>query len=435
MSSLRARLLVAVGLVVVTAVAAVGYFSSRVARNTFIELQTVVEETTVNEDGTPGQVERTVTRDYRSVDEVEAEVPGWTDPDGTERRFTPERVFMRPLNRALFVGVVLAGALALAGTGLLAHRMLSPVRELTRAAGRLAEGDLSQRVPVTSKDELGQLAAAFNSMVDGLDRLERSRRELLHDVAHELRTPLTSLRCQIEALQDGLLAPDDEALASLHEETVHLARLVDDLRDLSLATAGRLHLEPEPLDLRAEAERAARFAASARPAGDRAASIEIEVPDDLTVTADPGRLQQVLRNLLVNALRHAPAEGAVRVSARTLESMEGETARVEVTVADDGPGIDPEHLPHLFDRFYRTDPSRSRATGGAGLGLAIVKHLVEAHGGHAWAENAPPDKGKTGAIFRFTLPGPSAAGTTPPAPPAQAPRSATQRPKRGVAKV
>lgn len=405
MRSLRTRLLVAVGLVVLAAVAAVGYFSSRVARNTFVELQTVVEEATVAEDGTRGQVERTVTRDYRTLDEVEREVPGWTDPDGTERRFTPERVFMRPLNRALFVGVVLAGTLALAGTGLLAHRMLSPVRELTRAAGRLAEGDLSHRVPVTSKDELGDLAVAFNSMIDGLDRLERSRRELLHDVAHELRTPLTSLRCQIEALQDGLLAPDGEILASLHDETVHLAGLVDDLRDLSLTTAGRLRLEPEVLDLRTEAERAARFAASARPAGDRdTAAIESVVPAGLTVTADPGRLQQVLRNLLVNALRHTSAEGTVRISARALESAEGEPARVEVTVADDGPGIDPEHLPHLFDRFYRTDPSRSRATGGAGLGLAIVKNLVEAHGGRAWAENAPPEKGKTGARFRFTLP-------------------------------
>ena len=405
MRSLRVRLLVTVGLVVLSAVAAVGYFSSRVARSTFVELQTVVEEATVNEDGSPGRVERTVTRDYRTLDEVEREVPGWTDPDGTARRFTPERVFMRPLNRALLVGAVLAGALALAGTGLLAHRMLSPVHELTRAAGRLAEGDLSHRVPVTSKDELGQLAVAFNSMIDGLDRLERSRRELLHDVAHELRTPLTSLRCQIEALQDGLLEADDEALASLHEEAVHLSRLVDDLRDLSLATAGRLHLEPQPLDLRAEAERAARFAASARPAGDRdTAAIEIAVPAGLTVTADPGRLQQVLRNLLVNALSHTPAEGTIQVGARALEPTDEEPARVEVTVADDGPGIDPEHLPHLFDRFYRTDPSRSRATGGAGLGLAIVKNLVEAHGGRAWAENASADEGKTGARFRFTLP-------------------------------
>jgi signal transduction histidine kinase len=297
--------------------------------------------------------------------------------------------------------VLLAGVLALAGTGLLAHRMLAPVRHLTRAAGRLAEGDLSHRVPVTTKDELGQLAVSFNSMIDGLDRLERSRRELLHDVAHELRTPLTSLRCQIEALQDGLLAPDAEALESLHEETAHLGRLVDDLRDLSLATAGRLHLEREELDLREEAERAARASRSGVEGGTAGIEvpIEVEVPSGLAVTADPGRLQQVLRNLLVNALRHTPAGGSVRILA---EPMEG--GRVEITVADDGPGIDPEHLPHLFDRFYRTDPSRSRATGGAGLGLAIVKNLVEAHGGHVWAENAAQGSGKTGAVFRFTLP-------------------------------
>jgi signal transduction histidine kinase len=307
---------------------------------------------------------------------------------------------MGPLNKTLFVGVLLAGVLALAGTGLLAHRMLAPVRHLTRAAGRLAEGDLSHRVPVTTKDELGQLAVSFNSMIDGLDRLERSRRELLHDVAHELRTPLTSLRCQIEALQDGLLAPDAEALESLHEETAHLGRLVDDLRDLSLATAGRLHLEREELDLREEAARAARATRSGTE--EETAEIEVEIASGLTVTADPGRLQQVLRNLLVNALRHTPAGGSVRVSARRLEAADD--GRVEITVADDGPGIDPEHLPHLFDRFYRTDPSRSRTTGGAGLGLAIVKYLVEAHGGHVWAENAAQGSGKTGAVFRFTLP-------------------------------
>jgi two-component system, OmpR family, sensor histidine kinase BaeS len=389
--SLRARLLLAVGLVVVAAVAAVGYFSSRAARSAFVELQTVEEETVVSEDGTGEEVKRTVTRDYRSLDELEDELQPWTDPDGTERRF------MRPLNRSLVFGVLLAGALALAGTALLAHRMLAPVRLLTRAAGRLAEGDLSHRVPVTSEDELGRLAVAFNSMIDGLDRLERSRRELLHDVAHELRTPLTSLRCQIEALQDGLLDPGAEALASLHEETVHLGRLVDDLRDLSLATAGRLRLEIEPLDLREEAERAARAARSGTE--EEAAGIEVNVPAGLTVTADPERLQQVLRNLLVNALHHAPAGGAVRVVA---EPAEG--ARVQIAVADDGPGIAPEHLPHLFDRFYRTDPSRSRTTGGAGLGLAIVKNLVEAHGGNVWAENAAPGSSKTGAVFRFTLP-------------------------------
>lgn len=384
--SLRARLLLAVGLVVVAAVVGVGLYSSYMARLAFtaVEVEEVVEVRRP-EGGPP---ERSRVRTERWVPLAEA---GIEDPASRETRF------MATVNRAIVGGVVLAGVLALAGTALLANRILRPVRDLTRAAGRLAEGNLGERVPVAARDEIGRLAAAFNAMAEGLERMDRSRRELVHDVAHELRTPLTSLRCQIEALEDGLARPDAPALASLREEVTLLARLVDDLQDLTLAAAGRLTLEPSRLDLAAEVRKAVHSVAVA----DGGARLEIEVPDGLEAVADPGRLQQILRNLLANALRHTPSGAAVRITARRQDG-----GAVEVAVEDEGPGIPAEHLPHLFDRFYRTDPSRTRTTGGAGLGLAIVKQLVEAHGGQVGVESAtgaPGGRSRRGSRFWFTL--------------------------------
>lgn len=304
-----------------------------------------------------------------------------------------EKIFARSVNRWLLLGAGIAGALALALMAALSRRILGPVEELTAAARRMESGDREARVAVRSKDEVGRLAAAFNSMAESVRRTEELRRGMVSDVAHELRTPLTNMRCQLEALQDGLVPLDAAAIDSLHEESVLLGRLVEDLQELALAEAGKLSLALEDVALSGIAERAL---AAVRPqAASRGVGLKAQIDAGLApVRADPERLGQILRNLLTNAIAHTPAGGEITLTATTRNSG------VEVAVADTGSGIAAEHLPHVFERFYRTDPSRSRASGGAGLGLSIVRQLVEAHGGAVRVES---ELGK-GATFRFTLP-------------------------------
>jgi len=205
-------------------------------------------------------------------------------------------------------------------------------------------------------------------------------------VTHELRTPLTAIRCKIEALQDGLMQADAESLAALHVNVLHLGRIVDDLQEISLAEAGELRLECRPLDLAQEV--AALLASLAYE------RVESEVGDLPRVLADQARLHQVLINLLDNALTHSPPGGRVRVAALELEGA------LEVSVHDQGPGIDAADLPHVFERFYRGDPARNRSTGGVGLGLAIARKLVEAQGGAIRVESEPG----RGTTVHFTLP-------------------------------
>jgi signal transduction histidine kinase len=303
----------------------------------------------------------------------------------------PEPRFVATVNRWLLLSALAAVALALALALPLSRRILGPVQAITAAARRMEAGDLTQRVPAQSADEIGDLGRAFNAMADAVARSESLRRALVTDVAHELRTPLTNLRCQIEAVQDGLQEPDAATLRSLHEETLLLSRLVGDLQDLALAESGQLPLHRAPVPL-AEAVDAAL--AAIRPiAAARGITLQADV-SPLIVEADRERLAQVLRNLLANALTHTPDGGTVRVSGRA------SGAQAAVEVADSGEGIAAEHLPHVFDRFYRSDPSRARSTGGAGLGLAIVRQLVEAHGGRVSVASAPG----SGARFTFTLP-------------------------------
>ncbi|HSF39168.1 MAG TPA: ATP-binding protein, partial [Thermoanaerobaculia bacterium] len=263
---------------------------------------------------------------------------------------------------------------------------------LTAAA---RSGDPDRRVEVPpGRDEIGELARAWNDLADRRATAERLRRNLVSDVAHELRSPLTNVRCQLEAIQDGLVRPEPAVIESLHEEALLLERLIDDLQDLALAEAGQLSLERRPLDVAEEVGQAVQ--ALAPRTAERGLRVEVDVPADLPrADADPRRVAQILRNLLGNAVTHTPPGGAVRVRARAAESG------VEVTVEDTGPGIPPEHLPFLFERFYRADASRSRETGGAGLGLAIVKQLAAAHGGRVWVES---EVGR-GAVFGFWLPG------------------------------
>ncbi len=303
----------------------------------------------------------------------------------------PRSTFDVSVSRSLAAVVAAVLVAVLVATLLITRRVVRPVEALTEAVYRMERGDLSQRVEAGTRDEVGDLGRAFNRMADALEAAEAARRAMVGDVAHELRTPLTNIRCHIEAMQDGLMPADAATLASLHEEAAHLSRLVDDLRDLALADAGQLSLEREPVDP-ARAVEAATAAVTPRAAS---AGIAVETLADRDlplVDADPVRLGQVLRNLLDNAIAHTPRGGRIAVSVVRADGG------VEITVRDSGEGIAPEHLSRVFDRFYRTDGSRARATGGAGLGLSIVKHLVEAHGGRVRAESEP-GRGSTFAVL------------------------------------
>lgn len=302
-------------------------------------------------------------------------------------------VFIRSVNRTLLTAIVAAGGIAVILTLTFTRRILGPVSALTKAVRRMEAGDLRQRVKVESTDELGALAHAFNAMADGLARTEQLRRQLVTDVAHELCTPLTNIRGYIEALQDGVADPSPAVLDSIHEEAMLLNRLVEDLQELALVEAGQLKLVFQPV---APNELVQRAVASVQPA---AAAKQITIMADLPealppVYADRERVGQVLRNLLDNAITHTAAEGEIVVSARV------SGPELEVSVRDTGAGIAYQDLPNVFDRFYRADRSRARATGGFGLGLAIVKQLVEAHGGRVWVRSTVG----IGSTFLFTLP-------------------------------
>ncbi|HJQ36309.1 MAG TPA: ATP-binding protein [Thermoanaerobaculia bacterium] len=274
---------------------------------------------------------------------------------------TRDAVFRTAVNRRLVAGVAIAALLAIIVMMTLFRRVFAPVEALTRGARSLASGQLDTRVPVRGRDEVAELASAFNSMAEALERNEKARRNMVSDVAHELRTPLASIRAQLEAAQDGVMAADAKWLASIDEDAATLARLVDDLQQLSLAEAGQLRLEREDIEIADLVERAI--------AGLAFKNLTLDVPRGLVVRVDARRMVQVLRNLLVNAIAHASQTVHVSASAK------------EIRVADDGPGVPPGHEQKIFDRFHRVDASRSRATGGAGLGLAIAKELVELHGG------------------------------------------------------
>jgi signal transduction histidine kinase len=298
-----------------------------------------------------------------------------------------ERRFLAVTNRAVVWAVLLVAAASLIAAALLSRRLVAPLRQLTAAAEAMAEGDLSQRVQVRTRDETGELAQAFNQMAADLESAERQRRQMTADIAHELRNPLSVVRGNLEAMFDGVYPIDAEHLEPIYQETVLLQRLVEDLRLLTLADAGQLELICSDVDverlLRGVRESAAAIAQ------DKGVSLRVDVQYDplqggehLVVYADEDRLRQVLGNLMSNALRYTPAGGTVTLGARRISGGAGADAGgVRLTVSDTGPGIPPQDLPHVFDRFYRGDAARDRASGGSGLGLAIARALVEAHGG------------------------------------------------------
>jgi signal transduction histidine kinase len=346
-----------------------------------------------------------------------------------------ERAFLFGVYLSIAVGSALAGLVALAVGSLITRHVTRPLRALKDAARRLAGGARHEPLALPPDAELAELASAFNSMAAELERQQLLRRQLVADIAHELRTPLSVLRVQIESLEDGIEQPTPATLASLSEEVGLLTRLVDDLRLLSLADAGQLSLSIGDVDAPAAAERVVRMAAArARQQG---VDLRAELPDEpLTVVADPQRLAQVLGNLVENALRYTPSGGTIvvrvyadhrppstearaeqlavdqpgqsptRSSTHALARSPGprsvvvRQSSVVFEVADTGPGIPPDELPQIFERFYRADKTRARETGGSGLGLAIVQRLVEMQGGRIWASSAVG----RGATFHVALP-------------------------------
>ncbi|BCS30877.1 hypothetical protein TBR22_A00770 [Luteitalea sp. TBR-22] len=291
---------------------------------------------------------------------------------------TPEpssaEVFLQSVDRRLVLATALIGILAVATTWLVTRRALRPVRALQEAARAIARGDFTARVSTAGPDELAELARGFNTMAGELQRQKALRERLVHDVVHELRTPLTGLRCRIESMVDGM-APDPRlALEGASEDVSHLTRLVGDLHEISLAEANELRLDVGQVDVGPLLASAVRGTAL-----DGDPRLQTEGGDGLVVRADPVRARQVVMNLLTNASRHTPAGGSMVLSAT------GQDREVHIEVRNTGSTLTDDQLAHVFDRFYRVDPSRQRSTGGTGLGLAIVRTLVNAQGGRVWA--------------------------------------------------
>jgi len=304
-----------------------------------------------------------------------------------------QRAFLNSVNRSLVFAILSASLAAILLTITLSRRILRPIEALTKASREMGKGKLDQRVTIQTKDEIGDLANAFNAMADGLSRQEQLRRNMVSDVAHELRTPLSNIRGYLEAIQDGLAKPTPKVIDSLHEEAMLLKRLVDDLQELALAEAGQLQLRPEPVKL--ETLIAKALTALQRTTTEKNISISTVIAPQLPqLEVDPERIGQVLRNLLANAIAYTPEGGSITLRAYQVNNG------VEVQVQDTGIGIAQEHLTYIFERFYRVDGSRTRSTGGAGLGLAIVKQLIQAHGGEINIESIIG----TGTTIKFTLP-------------------------------
>lgn len=291
-----------------------------------------------------------------------------------------ERTFVESYHQSLWwIGFLFAGV-GLVVSYFLSGNITRPLRQLSQAAEKIRQGDLKQEVPVDTQDEVGQLAEVFNQMSAELAANESNRQEFLANIAHELKTPLAVLQGHLESMLDGVEEPEPEKLFSMQEEVMRLARLVGDLRDLSLAQVHQLELHLQPVDLGEKAERAAELLEPLLEEK-RLHFVKNMAPSLPVRQLDPDRVNQILYNLITNAIRYTHPGTAI------LLQTEAAGKRVRLTIADEGPGIAPEDLDHIFEQFYRGDKSRNRASGGSGIGLSLAKSFVEAQGGTITARN------------------------------------------------
>lgn len=298
------------------------------------------------------------------------------------------------VEQSLLIAAFAALAAAVVVSLFVSHRIVQPLQTLSQVSRRLAQGSYHERTILPSEDELAELSHSINQLAEALEHTERRRMTLIADVAHELRTPLTTIEGYMEGLMDGMIAPGQQVYSLVLRESVRLQRLVNELALLSRIEAGEVPVTPRAVELSAVAAIVREQLLPLCEA--QQITFVADIPPDLPpLWADPDRLAQILLNLLGNALRYTPPGGTISVSAQPLDGA------VQLIVRDTGVGIAAEHLPHIFERFYRVDKSRTRSSGGTGIGLTIVRHLVHVHGGEVWAESAGPD---TGTTFYLTLP-------------------------------
>lgn len=307
-----------------------------------------------------------------------------------------EKRFLNTVTIALWASACIVSVIGILISFLLVRQLAGPLRRLNTAAGEIASGRLTTRVSVHSQDDLGHLGNSFNKMAQSLQKSEQAKRQMIADVSHELRTPITSVRAGLEAMRDGLLKTTPENIAALHDKILLTTRIVSDLQQLALADAGQLSINRQPVNLKELIEKIQ--ATIGVELEDQGIALHVDLPQDLPlIDADPQRIEQVLLNLLSNAMRYTPSVGVITISADKKNKV------VQVSVCDNGPGLSQEDLNHVFDRFYRANTARMREDNGestgAGLGLAISKALIEAQGGQIWAENTPSG----GACFHFGL--------------------------------
>ncbi len=322
-------------------------------------------------------------------------LPGVSQSDtGTGPAAAPSAYIQSVVDQALLVSAFAALTAAVVVSLFVSRRIVEPLQELTIVSQRLAQGYFRERTAINSNDELGALSQSINQLAEALEKTELRRLGLVADVAHELRTPLTTIEGYMEGLIDSVIQPEPETFAMIQHEATRLKWMIEEMALLSRAEAGQLRVEPKPIAL---LEIIKQVAAQFQPqVASQELTLKLDLPPTLPqVLADPDRVVQVLINLLANALQYTPAGGEVTVFTRPLDFV------VQVGVRDTGIGIAAEHLPHIFERFYRVDKSRARQTGGAGIGLTIARHLVYAHGGEIWVESEGPGQGAT---FNFTLP-------------------------------
>lgn len=304
--------------------------------------------------------------------------------------------FQSIVDQALLIAAFAGLTATVVVSWFVSRRIVAPLQELTQVSRRLAQGYYRERTTIRSDDELNDLSQSINQLAQTLEQTEQRRLALITDVAHELRTPLTTIEGYMEGLIDGVIAPEPQIFAMLQHEATRLKWLIEEMALLSRAEAGLLRVTPAPIALRPLVERVSAQLLPQFVSQDL--KLELRIPTALpTVYADPDRVEQILINLLANALQYTPSGGEVAVTISAQDFYE------EVCVRDTGIGIPAEHLPHVFERFYRVDKSRTRSHGGGGtgIGLTIVRHLVYAQGGEVWAQSEGAGRGST---FHFTLP-------------------------------